>query len=113
MYLSAGKTQSSDYHILLLYHILPHSSTLWYQYNDNLDLAIPTSKRNMLTLTSYVTKPKSGKKKYVVVMTTIQPFDGITTDDHKTKPSIMKVNDFTKGGTDIVDQRMNTKKFST
>ncbi len=46
-------------------------------------------------------------------MTTKKPFDGITVDDHNTKPTIMKTYDFSKGGTDIVDQRMNFKKFST
>ena len=29
------------------------------------------------------------------------------------KSAIMKTYDFSKGGTDIVDERMNSKKFST
>ena len=34
----------------------------------------------------------------------MRPIPGITKDDGKSKPAIMKFYDFTKGGTDIVDQ---------
>ena len=34
----------------------------------------------------------------------MQPLQGVTIDDGKKKPSIIKFYDFTKGGTDIVDQ---------
>ena len=34
----------------------------------------------------------------------MRPLPGITKDDNKQKPSIYKFYDFTKGGTDIVDQ---------
>ena len=90
---------------------IPLSSSLWYQFGEDPD--IPLNQRNPMTLASYVTKPKSGKRRHVVVMTTMKPFDSITVDDHNTKPTIMKTYDFSKGRADIVDQRMNSKKFST
>ena len=36
------------------------------------------------------------------------PLLGVIKDDGKKKPAIMKFYDFTKGGTDIIDQRMST-----
>lgn len=36
------------------------------------------------------------------------PFLGVIKDDGKKKPVIIKLYDFTKGGTDIIDQRMLT-----
>ena len=38
------------------------------------------------------------------MLSTMRPTPGITKDDGKSKPVIMKFYDFTKGGTDIVDQ---------
>ena len=43
-------------------------------------------------------------RKNDVRMSTMRPIPGITKDYGKSKPSIMKIYDFTKGGTDIVDQ---------
>ena len=37
----------------------------------------------------------------------MQPILGTTKDDVKSKPAIYKAHDYTKGGTDIIDQRMN------
>ena len=36
------------------------------------------------------------------------PLLGTTKDDNKNKPALLKFYDFTKGGTDIVDQRIGT-----
>ena len=36
----------------------------------------------------------------------MRPYEGVTMDDDKKKPQIYKLYDFTKGGTDIVDQKM-------
>ena len=44
-------------------------------------------------------------------MSTMRPLMGVTKDDGKSKPAIIKFYDFTKRGTDIVDQRM--AKYTT
>ena len=73
--------------------------------------ATPSSKfytlqdNEQITATSYMTKTKSGKKDVVVLSTHSQIYR--TTDDEKAKPAIIKVYDYTKGGTDIVDQRID------
>ena len=41
-----------------------------------------------------------------MLLSTTPPILGITKDDGKSKLGIYKVYDFTKGGTDIIDQRM-------
>ena len=60
-------------------------------------------KRN---LSSYVVKTSSGKKN-VIVLSTVEPIQGVSKDENK-KPAIYKLYDFTKGGTDIVDQKMGS-----
>ena len=45
-------------------------------------------------------------KKNVVLLSAAPLILGITKDDGKSKLGIYKVYDFTKGGTDIIDQRM-------
>ena len=42
-----------------------------------------------------------------MVLSTVEPLLGVTKDKKK-KPAIMKFYDFTKGGTDIIDQKMGT-----
>eukprot|EP00112_Aurelia_sp_Birch-Aquarium-sp1_P019687 Seg4924.2 transcript_id=Seg4924.2/GoldUCD/mRNA.D3Y31 product="PiggyBac transposable element-derived protein 2" protein_id=Seg4924.2/GoldUCD/D3Y31 len=59
-----------------------------------------------VVLSSYTVKTKSKGSKNVLIMSTIQPLQGVTHDDGKKKPALYKLYDFTKGGTDIVDQRM-------
>ena len=59
------------------------------------------------TLTSYVVKTSNGKKN-VMALSTMSSLLGNITDDNKTKPAILKLYDFTKGGTDVVDQKMGT-----
>jgi hypothetical protein len=58
-----------------------------------------------VNLTSYTVKTSKGKKN-VLVMATVRPILGVTKDDGKKKPAIIKLYDFTKGGTDIVDQKI-------
>ena len=36
----------------------------------------------------------------------MEPILGVTKDDQKFKPQIYKLYDFTKGGADIIDQKM-------
>ena len=59
-----------------------------------------------LALSSYTVNTKSKGKKNVLLLSTMRPYPGITKDDKKNKPSIFKFYDFTKGGTDVVDQRI-------
>ena len=40
----------------------------------------------------------------VIVLTTTPPIHGVTKDDKKSKPTVIKLYDLTKGRTDIVDQ---------
>ena len=58
-----------------------------------------------LSISSYVVKTAKGKKN-VILLSTALPILGITKNDGKSKLGIYKVYDFTKGGTDIIDQRM-------
>ena len=63
-------------------------------------------KNGDLVLGSYVVNTKSKQKKNVMMLSTLRPILGTTIDDKKDKPALYKLYDFTKGGTDIVDQRM-------
>ena len=54
---------------------------------------------------SYKDNKQKKKLKNVLVLSSVQPLLGITKDDGKKKPAIIKLYDFTKIGTDIVDQR--------
>ena len=59
-----------------------------------------------LNVISYVVNTKSSGKRNVLVLSTLNPILGFTKNDGKSKPAIIKFYDFTKGGTDIVDQIM-------
>ena len=72
-------------------------------WNEDLDLV----------LSSYVVSSSTPKNKNVLMLSTLRPILGTTSDDVKNKPALYKLYDFTKGDTDIVDQRMGfyTCKF--
>ena len=53
----------------------------------------------------------SSGMKNILVLNTAQPLLGVTNDDGKQKPGIIKLYDFTKIGTDIVDQ--HNEKITT
>jgi len=55
-------------------------------------------------LCSYVVDTATKKKKNVLLLTITKPLLGLIMDDGKEKLAIYKLYDFTKGGTDIVDQ---------
>lgn len=74
-------------------HREPLSSKIYWQENGP------------LSLSSYVVKTSKGKKN-VLMLSTVEPILGVTSDDNKVKPALYKLYDFTKGGTDIIDQRM-------
>ena len=53
---------------------------------------------------TYTIKTKSKGKKNFVVLSTSRPLHSKTIEAGKEKPQIIKFYDFTKGGTDIVEQ---------
>ena len=59
-----------------------------------------------LSLHSYVVNTKSSGKKNVLALSSMPFIFGTTKDDGKDKPALLKFYDFTKGGTDVVDQRI-------
>ena len=61
----------------------------------------------VLSITTYTVGTAKGKKN-VMVLSTMPPLLGVTRDDGKLKPAIIKFYDFTKGGTDVVDQRISS-----
>ena len=62
------------------------------------------SKEKNLCLNTYTVKTKPKGKKNVFLLSSVHPMKKKTKDDKKDKPAIYKFYDFTKGGTDIVDQ---------
>ena len=64
------------------------------------------------TLHSYVVRTKSKGLKNVLALSSMPPILGTTRDD-KRKPAILKIYDFSKGGTDIVDQRITMYSVNT
>ena len=68
-----------------------------------------------ICIVSYVVKTKSKGKKNILLLCTIPHLAtlGITKDDGKYKPAAFKVYDFSKGGTDIMDQRMGVYTTAT
>ena len=71
--------------------------------------------KGKLCIVSYVVNTKSKGKKNILVLCTVPNLAtlGITRDDGKMKPAAIKVYDFSKGGTDIVDQRVDSYTSAT
>ena len=65
------------------------------------------SEKGRLVLHSYVIKTKSTGLRNVLLLSTGQPILGVSKNPKK-KPAIYKLYDYTKDGTDIIDQRMGT-----
>ena len=61
-----------------------------------------------MPITSHDVKRKSAGKHNVLVLSTLPVLLGVTQDNGKKKPSIIKFYDFTKGGMDIVDQKIGS-----
>ena len=57
-----------------------------------------------MCITSYTVTTKSKGKKGCLILSSMRPMDACTNNDDKFKPQIFKFYDFTKGGTDTVDQ---------
>ena len=83
---------------------LENSTVVWHELTHG----------NMC-IVSYVVKTKSKGKKNILILCTIPKLAtlGITKDDGKYKPAAFKVYDFSKGGTDIMDQRMGVYTTAT
>ena len=71
---------------------------------EQLSSEIYWQKDGFLSLYSYAVKPSTEKK--VLMLSTPEPILGTTKDDNCYKLGLYKLYDFTKGGTDIADQRM-------
>lgn len=70
------------------------------------------TKEGKLVLGSYVCKTSKGLKN-VLLLTSMPPLMAVTKDDNKKKPAIYKLYDFTKGGTDVVDQLIGVYSTKT
>ena len=57
-------------------------------------------------LHSYVVNTQSSGKRNAFLLLPVPPLLATTKDDNKNKPAIYKLYDFSKGETDIIDQRM-------
>ena len=84
-------------------------STIFYQIDD---ANKSVSNKNVLLVCSYVTKRKSGKQNQVVLLNITYQLKG-TIDDSVRRPVLLKLYHFTKGGTDVIDQRLARKKGCT
>ena len=60
-----------------------------------------------ISLHSYVVPTKSTGKKNVLLLSSHPAIIGVTKDDDKKKPQLLKLYDFTKTGTDVMDQKMS------
>ena len=60
-----------------------------------------------LVLNSYIVNTKNSGKRNVLLLSTMYQILGTAKDNLRLKPAICKLYDYTKGGTDIIDQRMN------
>ena len=85
------------------------------EHREALSTEFYWEKEGDLILGSYVVSTSTKKKKNVLMLSTLKPILGTTIDDNKKKAALYKLYDFTKGGTDIVDQRMgfNTCKVKS
>ena len=61
-----------------------------------------------ISVTSYVVKIKSTRNRNILVLSTTSFIFGVTKDNGKEKPAVIKLYDFTKDNTDIVDKRLST-----
>ena len=60
-----------------------------------------------LVLNSYIVNTKSSGKRNVLLLSTMHPILGTAKDNLRLKPAIYKLYEYTKGGIDIIDSRMN------
>ena len=62
-------------------------------------------KSGNMNISSYVVKTSS-EKRNILMLSTLRPLLGTTKDDGKKKTALYKLYDFTKGETDVVDQKV-------
>ena len=75
-------------------------------------LLLGTCRSTGRELPSYVVKSSMGKKN-VFILSILELILGTTKDDNCHKLGLYRLCDFTKGGTDIVDQRMGFHTVET
>jgi hypothetical protein len=75
-----------------------------FKNRENLSSEVYWQKDGPLSLL-YVVETTTGKNN-VLMLSTLKHMLGTTKDDSRKKLALYKLHDFTKGGTDIVDQRM-------
>ena len=62
--------------------------------------------KGKLSITSYVVNTKCAGKRNILILSAMPPLIGVTKDDGKKNPAIIKLCALTKVGTDIINQRM-------
>jgi hypothetical protein len=75
-----------------------------FKNRENLSSEVYWQKDGPLSLSSYAVETTTGKN--VLMLSTLKQILGTTKDDSRNKLALYKLYDFTKGGTDIVDQWM-------
>ena len=68
---------------------------------------------SIFNLHSYVVKTKSSGKQNVLLLSAVPSLLATTKDDNKSKPALYKLYDFSKGGTDIIDQKMGFYSYKS
>ena len=72
-------------------------TTKFFTHTDN----------RQISISSYIQTRKRVKKNILVLSTHPKPIYGVTRDDNKKKPAVLRLYDFTKGGVDIVDHKVD------
>ena len=70
------------------------------------------SSNEVMNLHSYAVVNKSKGSKNVLLLSTMEPLIGTTKDDKNKLPAVIALYNFTKGGTDIMDQVRLTLHFA-
>ena len=70
------------------------------------------SSNEVMNLHSYAVVNKSKGSKNVLLLSTMEPLIGTAKDDKNKLPAVIALYNFTKGGTDIMDQVRLISKFA-
>lgn len=95
------------------------STETFFQENGPLRITSYVAKGKMKKVDTSKKKKKKdeeanyAKAKLITILSTFEPHIGLTVDDLKEKPCIIKVYDFTKGGTDVMDPRIGVYSTKT
>ena len=88
-------------------------------------MMLKAPKEGLFTVLDYIGKQTQGNlfslhivsalhkgQENVLMLSSIQSLLGITMDDEKEKPAIIKLSDFPKGGTDVANQKRRSSQSS-